>query len=91
MPVALFITGMPSASTATLPSAGVSNRPARLPIRNAKGCGLSLELLEKVVGQVERDGGKPLRARISFRRSWAPRVARSCRAIGTRSGPPPRT
>ena len=61
MPVALFITGMPSASTATLPSASISNRPARLPIRNSNGCGSSLELREEVVGQVELDGGEPLR------------------------------
>ena len=39
----------------------MSNRPARLPIRNSNGCGSLLELREKVVGQVELDGRKPLR------------------------------
>ena len=60
MPVALFSAGVPSAFSATLPSACVSKRPARLPIRNSNGCGVPSSCARRLSVRSSWTGGKPL-------------------------------
>ena len=91
MPVALFSTGMPSASTATLPSDRRIETAGAAADEEFEGLRVALELLEEVVGQVDPDGGRPSAPRISLRRRLGGRellvhVARSGPCRGRRRG-----